>query len=167
MNYKHIYNILFFIIFILFTVGYIFYPIINIENDTSNAYCYIDKVVINTPQGSITNYYNDLNIDNKYKILLQYVYASCIIISCLIFFGILASYYFIPIVSRIIFILVQLFILSYSGILLYLYYSNFIENTIPTSENNNIVKSYGLGGLLFHIASIIMICNRIFFYKYY
>jgi hypothetical protein len=164
MKYKHLYNILFFIICIIFTIGYIFYPIINIKNDISNADCYINRVVIDTPNGSLIKYYNDLNIDNKYKILLRYVFASCIMISCLILCGIISSYFFIPIITKIIFFLVQLFILSYSGILLYLYYSNFIQNTIPINEYSNIVKSYGLGGLLFHIASILMIINRIFFY---
>lgn len=165
MKYKHLYNIVFFIIFIVFTIGYTFYPIINIKNDNnSNADCYINRVSINTSSGSITNYYNDLNIDNKYKSLLQYLFASCIIISSLIICGILASYLFVPIISKIIFIVVQLFILSYSGILLYLYYSNFIKNTIPSNEDNNITKSYGRGGFLFHIASILMILNRIFLY---
>lgn len=165
MKYKHLYNIVFFIIFIVFTIGYTFYPIINIKNDNnSNADCYINRVSINTSSGSITNYYNDLNIDNKYKSLLQYLFASCIIISFLIICGILASYLFVPIISKIIFIVVQLFILSYSGILLYLYYSNFIKNTIPSNEDNNITKSYGIGGFLFHIASILMILNRIFLY---
>jgi hypothetical protein len=165
MKYKHLYNIVFFIIFIVFTIGYTFYPIINIKNDNnSNADCYINRVSINTSSGSITNYYNDLNIDNKYKSLLQYLFASCIIISSLIICGILASYLFVPIISKIIFIVVQLFILSYSGILLYLYYSNFIKNTIPNNEDNNITKSYGRGGFLFHIASILMILNRIFLY---
>ena len=162
MKYKHAFNIVFCIIFILFTIGYLFYPIINIKNDTSNAYCYINRVVIDTPEGSVTNYYNDLNIDNKYKILLQYAFASCIIISCLIICGIVASYFFVPLISKIIFLLVQLFILSYSGILLYLYYSNFIQITIPANENSNIIKSYGFGGLLFHISTIIMILNRLF-----
>ena len=119
---------------------------------------------INTSSGSLIKYYNDLNIDNKYKTLLQYVFTSCIIISSLIICGILASYLFVPIISKIIFIVVQLFILSYSGILLYLYYSNFIQNTIPSNEDNNITKSYGRGGFLFHIASILMILNRIFLY---
>ena len=164
MKYKNVYNIVFFIIFILFTIGYVYYPIINIENDTNRAYCYINKVVIDTPQGLITNYYNDLNINNTYKSLLLYVFASCIIISCLIIFGILAAYYCVPLISKIIFLLVQLFILSYSVILLYLYYSNFIQNTIPSNENSNISKTYGLGGLLFHIVSILMIINRLFFY---
>ena len=165
MNYKHAFNIVFFIIFILFTIGYLFYPIINIKNDTSNAYCYINRVLIDTPEGSVINYYNDLNIDNKYKRLLQYAFASCIIISCLIICGIVASYFFVPLISKIIFLLVQLFILSYSGILLYLYYSNFIKNTIPANENSNIIKSYGLGGLLFHISTILMILNRLFLNK--
>jgi hypothetical protein len=165
MIYKHLYNIVFFIIFIVFTLGYSLYPIIHIKNDNSSADCYINRVSINTSIGSLLTYYNDLNIDNKYKTLLQYVFASCIIISSLIICGILASYLFVPIISKIIFIFVQLFILSYSGILLYLYYSNFITNTIPSNENNNITKSYGHGGLLFHIASILMILNRIFLYK--
>jgi hypothetical protein len=162
MKYKHLYNIVFFIIFIVFTSGYTFYPIINIKNDTITAHCYINKVSIYTPIGSLTKYYNDLNIDNKYKTLLQYVFASCIIVSSLIICGILASYLFSPIISKIIFILVQVFILNYSGILLYLYYSNFIKNTIPSNENKNIVKSYGHGGLLFHISAILIIINRIF-----
>ena len=165
MKYKHAFNIVFFIIFILFTIGYLFYPIINIKNDTSNAYCYINRVLIDTPESSVINYYNDLNIDNKYKRLLQYAFASCIIISCLIICGIVASYFFVPLISKIIFLLVQLFILSYSGILLYLYYSNFIKNTIPANENSNIIKSYGLGGLLFHISTILMILNRLFLNK--
>ena len=165
MQYKHVYNIVFFIIFIVFTVGYTFYPIINIKNDTSNAYCYINRVVIDTPKGSVTNYYNNLNIDNKYKILLQYVFASCIIISCLIICGIISSYLFIPLISKILFILFQLFILSYSGILLYIYYSKFIDNIVPSSDNINLVKTYGIGGLLFHITSLLIIINRLFFYK--
>jgi hypothetical protein len=165
MIYKHFYNIVFFIIFIVFTLGYSLYPLINIKNDNSIVECYINRVSINTSSGSATTYYNDLNIDNKYKILLQYFFSSCIIISSLIICGIIASYLFVPIISKIIFILVQVFILSYSGILLYLYYSNFIKNTIPSNENNNISKSYGHGGLLFHIASILMILNRLFLYK--
>ena len=163
MKYKHLYNIVFFIIFIVFTLGYTLYPIINLKNDNNTADCYINRVSINTSSGSLIKYYNDLNIDNKYKSLLQYVFASCIIISSLIICGILSSYLFVPIISKLIFIVVQLFILSYSGILLYLYYSNFIKNTIPSNENSNITKSYGHGGLLFHIASIVMIINRIFF----
>ena len=162
MQNKNLYNIIFFIIFILFTIGYSMYPIINIKNNISNADCYINRVIIDTPIGSLTKYYNDLNIDNKYKTLLQYAHVSCIIISCLIICGILASYLFAPSISKIIFVLVQLFIFSYSGIILYIYYSHFITNIIPASENSNISKSYGRGGLLFHIATILMIITRIF-----
>jgi hypothetical protein len=163
MKHKNLYNILFFIICLIFTIGYSLYPIINIKNNSINSYCYINKVVIDTPIGSFIKYYNDLNIDNKYKILLQYMYVSCIIVSCLIICGIVSSYLFIPLISKIIFALVQLFILSYSGILLYLYYSKFIQNTIPSSENITLVKSYGLGGFLFHISTVLIIINRLVF----
>ena len=163
MKNKNLYNIIFFIIFLIFISFYILYPIINIKNNIINSYCYINKVVIDTPIGSFTKYYNDLNIDNKYKILLQYMYVSCIIISCLIICGIVSSYLFIPLISKIIFALVQLFILSFSGILLYLYYSKFIQNTIPSSENITLVKSYGLGGFLFHISTVLIFINRLVF----
>jgi len=162
--------ILFLLIGILFTLGYNLFSIINFKNKLYNVEIFIDNMNINNTQTNETiNYkYNDLTIDNSYKIILTYLYYICIATSCLIGGGIIVSYLRMKFISKILFILAQIFMSTCVGVILFIYYSSsFIENIIPSpdiiqgvqipQEYKKISASYGTGGLLLIISYVAMI----------
>ena len=164
-----IFLILFLIIGILFTVGYNFFSIINVENKLHASEIYINKIKRidkSTNETSFENY-NELNIDNNYKNILKYLYYGCIITSCLIGVGIIFSYLRMKFISKILFIVAQTFMTTFVGLILFMYYSSsFIENLIPfpktiqgfqiPEEYKKISTSYGNGGLLIIISTVVM-----------
>jgi hypothetical protein len=164
-----IFLILFLIIGILFTVGYNFFSIINVKNKLYNAEIYINKIKHidrSTNETSFKNY-NELNIDNNYKNILNYLYYGCIITSCLIGVGIIFSYLRMKFISKILFIVAQTFMSTFIGLIVFMYYSSsFIEQLLPFPENiqgfqipeeyKKFSTSYGDGGLLLIISTVVM-----------
>ena len=172
----------------MFTVGYYFLPILNIKNNNINASFYIDKLVYsiktnvntdkittqpansNTQSGSVA--YKDINMDSKYKMIFEYLYYGCIITSCFIIIGIIVSYLRLKLVSKILFILAQTFMITFVGIIVFIYYSDMVTKMLPINNMinkvvpdfyNNIVKSYESGGILMIIASAGMVVNYILY----
>lgn len=168
-----IFLIIFLIIGILFTVGYYFYPIINFKSNFYNGVIYINKLVItnNVLKTENTFNYDELNIDSKYKMILKYIYYGCIATSCLIGVGIILSYLRMKFISKILFILAQIFMIIFVGLFAFIYYaSSFIDRFIPSinditipEEHKKITTSYSSGGILIIVSSIIMLINYILY----
>jgi hypothetical protein len=159
-----IFLILFLIIGILFTVGYNFFSIINIENKLYASEIYINKIKRidrSTNDTSFENY-NELNIDNNYKNILKYLYYGCIITSCLIGVGIIFSYLRMKFFSKILFIVAQTFMSTFIGLILFMYYSSSFTKSLvfiplkATEEYKKNTISYGDGGLLLIISTVAM-----------
>ena len=188
MVFRLVFLIIFLIIGVLFTVGYNFFPLINFKNQLYKGKIYIDKIEItlqdilmkaisvNVPNSiniptnnTITYKYNDLPINNSYKIVLNYLYYGCIITSCFIGAGIVLSYLQMKFFSKILFILAQLFITTFVGIIIFMYYSSsFIKSLIPygnssaiPEEYKNVKTSYDSGSILIILSSIMMFVNYI------
>ena len=172
-----IFLIIFLITGILFTISYSFLPLITFTDKVSNnnisSTIYINKLETdnkNTGKTNTTNY-SDLNINSTYKSILQYLYYGCIISSCLIGGGIILSYLRMKFFSKILFILVKIFMTTFVGIILFIYYSSsFLENLIssslpylPQGSSHNIKSSFGNGGILIIISYIIMVVNYIIY----
>ena len=161
-----IFLILFLLIGVLFTLGYNLFSIINFKSKLYNGEIFIDNMnIIDTETNENTNYkYNDLPIDSKYKTILTLVYYSCILTSCLIGAGIVFSYLRMKFISKILFILSQIFMTTFVGFILFMYYSSsFIKKLLPQLESASVPEeykeintSYGNGGLLLIISSAAM-----------
>jgi hypothetical protein len=170
-----VFLILFLITGILFTIAYSLLPLItfsgSVINNNINATVYINKLEIETMGTSSTTNYSDLNINSTYKSILHYLYYGCIISSCLIAGGIILSYLRMKFFSKILFILVQIFISTFVGIILFLYYSpSFLENLIssilnnlPIDIKNNLKASFGTGSILIIVSYIIMVVNYVIY----
>ena len=166
MIFRLFFLIIFIIILVLFTIGYSAFPIIQFDNVFFNAKIYTNKIDITQADGkdNISTIVND-----EYKTYSQYLHIACIITSCLIGGGILFSYIGMKFISKILFILSLCFMISFTIIILIIYYSSIIENMIPYSmltyiieipeEYKHIYKSYGSGGILVILSSIIMFVN--------
>lgn len=165
-----IFLILFLIIGVLFTLGYNLFSIINIKNKLYNGEIYINKIKLsNTETNETINYnYDDLNIDSIYINMLTYLYYGCIGTSCIFGVGIIVSYLRMKFISKILFILAQIFMITFVGLIVFLYYSSsFIDKLIPfpktvhgfqiPEEYKKISTSYGDGGLLLIISTVSMI----------
>lgn len=171
MSIKLIFLILFLIIGIIFTVGYAILPIFNLNYSLYECIIYINKInIINkTSNENLLLKYDDLNINNTYKNILNYVYYGCIGTSCIIGAGIIFSYLRMKLISTILFLLAQTFMSLLVVFIVFLYYSaSFVKNLIPipqTSQNKNIGESqennisYENGGLLLLLSSSAMIVN--------
>jgi hypothetical protein len=172
-----IFLIIFLIAGILFTIGYSLLPLIiftdKVPNNTINSTVYINKLETDNKDNgktSTTNY-SDLNINSNYKLILQYLYYGCIISSCLIGGGIILSYLRMKLFSKILFILVQIFMSTFVSIILFLYYSSsFLENLIsssvsylPRGISHNINASLANGGILIIASYIIIFVNYIIY----
>jgi len=170
MFFRLIFLILFLIIGILFTLGYNLFSIINFKNKLYNGEIFIDNMnIIDTETNETTNYkYNDLSsIDNKYKTILKLVYYSCILTSCLIGGGIIVSYLRMKFISKVLFIIAQIFMTIGLGFILFMYYSSsfmqsvflpsYIRSASIPEEYKEINTSYGNGGLLIISSTVAMI----------
>lgn len=167
---RPVFLIIFLIVGLLFTVGYSFLPIITFTNTVSNnninASVYINKLEVDVEGKSNTVNYSDLNINSNYKSILQYLYYGCILSSCLIGVGIILSYLRMKLFSKILFILIQMFISSFVSIILFIYYStSFLENllSIPNGIKQNLNQSFGNGGILIIVSYVILFINYIFY----
>ena len=160
---------LFLAIGVLFTLGYNLFSIINFKNKLYKGELFIDNINLTTIEtNKTTNYkYDSLDIDSTYKNILTYLYYGCIITSCLIGGGIIVSYLRMKFISKILFIIAQTFMSTIVGLILFMYYSSsFIENLIPfpktiqgfqiPEEYKKISTSYGNGGLLIIISTVVM-----------
>ena len=173
MIFRLLFLILFLIIAILFTVGYNFFPLINFKSKLYEGVVYINKLVItdNLSNTKTTSNYDELTIDSNYKMILKYLYYGCIATSCLIAGGIILSYLRMKFISKILFILAQIFMSTFVGLIVFMYYSSsFIDSFIPNingvdipEEYKNITTSYGSGGILIIVSSILMIINYILY----
>jgi hypothetical protein len=173
MIFRLLFLILFLIIAILFTVGYNFFPLINFKSKLYEGVIFINKLVMtdNLTNTKTTSNYDELTIDSNYKMILKYVYYGCIATSCLIAGGIILSYLRMKFISKILFILAQTFMTTFVGLIVFMYYSSsFIDSFIPSikgmdipEEYKNITTSYGSGGMLIIISSIMMIVNYILY----
>jgi hypothetical protein len=170
-----VFLIVFLIAGILFTIGYSLLPLLTINgkvsNNNINATVYINKLETDTNGKTNTSTYSDLDIDSTYKSLLNYLYYGCIISSCLIAGGIILSYLRMKFFSKILFILVKLFMTTFIGIILFIYYSSsFLENLIssslpylPADISQNLNTSFGTGSILIIVAYVIMVVNYIIY----
>jgi hypothetical protein len=174
--FKLLFLTLFLIIGVLFTLSYSLLPIITFTdrisdiNVTIDGNVYINKLTLSAGEEKTTIHYSDLNINDTYKMILQYLYYGCIITSCTILIGIILSSLGMKFFSKILFIIAQIFMVSFSGIILFLVYSpGFIENLIssnlplPQGFKNYVNTSYGSGGILIIVSSIMMIINYIIY----
>ena len=173
MIFRLLFLILFLIIDILFTVGYNFFPLINFKSNLYKGVIFINKLVMtdNLTNTKTTSNYDELTIDSNYKMILKYLYYGCIATSCLIAGGIVLSYLGMKFISKILFILAQTFMTTFVGLIVFMYYSSsFIDSFIPSikgmdipEEYKNITTSYGSGGMLMMVSSIMMIINYILY----
>jgi len=152
---------------VLFTLGYSLFSIINFKSKLFNAEIFIDNINITFVEINETiNYkYSDLDINSNYKLILSCLYYGCIVTSCFIAAGIIVSYLRMKFISKILFIIAQIFMTTLAAIIVFIYYSssfiksilpNYTEITIP-EDYNDINTSYGTGGLLLIISSLAMI----------
>jgi hypothetical protein len=173
--FRLVFLVIFLIIGVLFTIGYSLLPLISFAGSVIeyniNANVYINRLEVDIEGKSSTLNYSDLNIDSTYKLILQYLYYGCIISSCLIGGGIVLSYLRMKLFSKILFILVQIFMLTFVVIILFIYYSpSFLESLIsagfsylPINIKHNLQASFSSGGILIIVSYIVMFVNYILY----
>ena len=165
---------IFIIVVILFTIGYSLLPLITgtetINQFTFDAAIYVNKLEITDSSKTTTTYnYSDLDISSSYKTMLEYLYYGCIMSSCLIGGGIIVSYLKMKLISKILFILVQIFMTTFVSIILFMYYStSFLKNLTASSlpympKGFELTMSFGSGGILVIVAYVIMVVNFILY----
>ena len=170
--FRLLFLIIFLIIGVLFTLAYSLFPMMTFTDRISklniniNGEVYINKLILSSNGEKTSINYSDLNIDSTYKMILQYLYYGCIISSCLICGGIILSHLRMKFFSKILFILAKLFMITFTGIIIFIVYSHdFIENLIssslplPQGFKNYVSTSYGTGGILLIVALILFMIN--------
>jgi hypothetical protein len=132
---RFIFLTLFLIIGILFTLGFAYFPIMNIVNIFFTADIYTDKLIIKPIINGIPGVKEILTtVNDEYKKYVQYLFIACIVASSLIGGGILFSISYFKSFSKLLFIFAQLFMLTFSGIIIVLCYTKVIDNAIPFPE---------------------------------
>ena len=165
---------IFTILFILFTVGFTTFPLINLTNIFFKASLYTNKIdftILNTELGNLNDISNSVN--DEYQKYAKYLYISSIITSCLIIGGVLLSLISLKRLSKLLFAFAQLFMIIFTISILVLYYSSYITKIIPFPDlpggvkipdtYKNISQEYGTGAYLIGISSVGMIINSILY----
>lgn len=175
--FKNICLILFTIIGILFTVGYLALPIISSQIDfpsptgssiSANTTIYINSFItfINDAERTYANIkYSDITDGGLINIIFKTVMYSCVAITSLIILGLILAIFGLKFISKIIFLLALiLMIIVFIVIILIVTKSDAVKditNYFSAGQNSNI--DFESGGILITLSTGLMFVNYIIY----
>jgi hypothetical protein len=171
---RFIFVVLFTIICVLFALGFLKYPLINLSNIFFNADLYSDKINITlnpTHIGTLKDISESVN--DSYKKYSENLYTLGIITTSLIGGGILFSILYLKSFSKLLFILAQFCMFIFIVIIAIFKYTTFITDIIPfpdlpkgikvPKEYKDISSSFGTGSIFIIISIISMVIINVLY----